>query len=60
MTQVSSPVIGTVRFTTGNRTGVDAEICATTASIVATEAIVLRGGGRWAVSDRAESSGHGR
>ena len=39
---------------------VDAEICVTTTSIVATEAIVPRGGGRWPVSDRTKSSRHGR
>ena len=60
MTQVSSPVIGTVRVAAGNRTGVDAEICETTSSIVTTEVTVLRGGGRWAVSDRTEPSGRGR
>ena len=52
MNQVSSPVIGTVRIATGNRTGVDAEICETASSIVTAEATVLRGGGRWPVSDR--------
>ena len=46
-TKISSPVTGTVRFFTGNRMCVDAEICATTTSIVATEAIVPRDGGRW-------------
>ena len=48
--KTSSPVTGTVRVSTGNRMYVDAEICATTTSIVATEAIVPRG------SDQTESS----
>ena len=60
MTQVSSLVIGTVRVATGNRKGVDAEICETTSSIVTTEATVLRGGGRWAVSDQIETNGCGK
>ena len=56
MDRLRSLLTGTVRFSTGNRTCVDAEICKTTTSIVATEAIVPRGGGRWTVSDRARSS----
>ena len=41
-------------------TGVHAEICEMTSSIVTTEMTVLRGGGRWAVSDHTEPSGCGR